>query len=477
MSNSSTQNEVKKTPHYSQEDILDITKNPFKADFPLLKDDKGLHYLDSAATGQRPACVIEAQENFYEKTNANPLRGLYELSVDATKDIEESRAAVARFINAPSDKDIIFTRNTTESLNLVAHTLGDLILHEGDEVVISVMEHHSNLIPWQQICKRKGAKLVYLYPDKEGHITDEEIEKKITNKTKIVSIAHVSNVMGITLPVEKIAARAHEVGASSPELRMSTPGTPAPTMGDTCQLDAEGKPIDPKNETFQQPLPGIKGAVVIVDGAQSAPHKKIDVQALGCDLLAFSIHKIFGPFGVGVLWGKQALLLAMPPFLTGGEMIDAVTEEDAVWAPLPEKFEAGTQDAAGITATKDALEYVEAIGISNIEEREKSLIDYLYTQLSALPYVHIYGPRDPAERTGVVAFNLDGIHPHDVASLLDTKGVAIRAGHHCAQPLMTFLGTDSTNRASIAFYNDKEDIDALVDGIKYVWSVFHPKGK
>lgn len=460
---------------YDKRAMLDIEQNPFKPDFPLLAQNPNLHYLDSAATAQRPACVIGAQKSFSEKTNANPLRGLYELSVAATKDVQEARDSIAHFIGASSPNEIIFTRNTTESLNLVAFTLGNLILHQGDEVVISVMEHHSNLIPWQQVCARTGARLVYLYPDKQGHISDAEIEEKITSKTKIVSLAHVSNVLGVTLPVEKIAARAHAVGATSPELTQATPGTPAPTMGNACTLDAEGKQSHGTTETLQQSLSGIQGAVVIVDAAQSAPHMEIDVRTLGCDLLAFSLHKLFGPFGVGVLWGKQDLLLALPPFLTGGEMIDSVTETDAVWGPLPEKFEAGTQDAVGITASKAALDYLNALGIGNVEKRERLLIDYLYEQLSALPYVHIYGPINPAERTGVVAFNLEGIHPHDVASLLDTKGVAIRAGHHCAQPLMQFLGTDSTNRASIAFYNDKADIDALVAGVKYVWSIFHPE--
>lgn len=456
---------------------IDITKNPFKKDFPLLSSSKGLHYLDSAATAQRPATVIKAQEEFYETVNANPLRGLYELSVEATQDIQKARERIATFINSPSPQDIIFTRNTTESLNLVAYALGNLILHKGDEVVITVMEHHSNLIPWQQTCKRTGAKLVYLYPDKEGHISDEEIEKKITRKTKIVSVAHVSNVLGVTLPIKKIAIRAHEVGATSRELTVTTPGTPAPAMGNTCELDAKGKSPNTEDESPQQPLPGIKGAVVIVDAAQSIPHKKIDVQELGCDLLAFSAHKLFGPFGVGVLWGKRTLLLAMPPFLTGGEMIDAVSESNAIWGPLPEKFEAGTQDAAGIAAAKPAIDYIDSIGLSVIEEREKALVAYLYNELSKLPYVHIYGPKNPAERTGVVSFNVDSIHPHDVASLLDSRGVAIRAGHHCAQPLMNFLETDSTNRASIAFYNDKSDIDALVNGIKYVWEVFNPNQK
>lgn len=414
------------SPHLSAEEAANIQLNPYKADFPLFAAKPGTFFLDSAATAQRPACVLEAQEKFYESSNANPLRGLYELSVEATEAIDAARAKVARFIGADDPREIIFTRNTTESLNLAARSLGELLLRPGDEVVITVMEHHSNLIPWQQICRAAHAKLVYMYPDQEGHLSDQEIAKKIGPRARIVSVAHVSNVLGIENPVKKIAERAHE-----------------------------------------------QGAICIVDAAQSAPHMRIDVKELGCDVLAFSAHKIFGPMGIGVLWAKMDLLEAMPPFLTGGEMIDSVTEAEAVWAPVPEKFEAGTQDAAGIHATGVALDYVDAVGMDAIEAREQALVAYLYDRLASLPYVTIYGPTNPAERHGVVAFNLDGIHPHDVSSLLDTKHVCIRAGHHCAQPLLLRLGVDNTNRASVAFYNDKSDIDALVDGLDFVWGIFN----
>ena len=412
--------------HLSAEEAANIQLNPYKADFPLFATKPGTFFLDSAATAQRPACVLEAQEQFYENTNANPLRGLYELSVEATEAIDAARAKVARFIGADDPREVIFTRNTTESLNLAAHSLGELLLRPGDEVVITVMEHHSNLIPWQQVCRAAGAKLVYMYPDEEGHLSDQEIAEKIGPRARIVSVAQVSNVLGIENPVKKIAARAHE-----------------------------------------------QGAVCIVDAAQSAPHMKIDVKDLDCDVLAFSAHKVFGPMGIGVLWAKMDLLEAMPPFLTGGEMIDSVTETEAVWAPVPEKFEAGTQDAAGIHAAGVALDYVDAVGMDAIQAREQALVTYLYNQLANLPYVTIYGPTNPAERHGVVAFNLDGIHPHDVSSLLDTKHVCIRAGHHCAQPLLLRLGVDNTNRASVAFYNDKSDIDALIDGLNFVWGVFN----
>ncbi|MDJ1121071.1 SufS family cysteine desulfurase [Olsenella sp. YH-ols2217] len=403
-----------------------IDENPYRADFPLLANSPGLAFLDSAATAQRPECVLEAQKVFYETMNANPLRGLYGLSIEATEEINEARATVARFIGADDPREVIFTRNTSESLNLAARSLGDLLLKPGDQVVISVMEHHSNLIPWQQVCAEKGAELVYLYPNDEGLLTPEEIEAKIGPKTRIVSIAHVSNVLGVENPVHAIADRAHEMGA-----------------------------------------------VCVVDAAQSAPHIKIDVKELGCDLLAFSAHKVFGPLGIGVLWGKMALLEKMPPFLTGGEMIDSVTETEAVWAPVPEKFEAGTQDAAGIAATAVALDYVDEVGLDAIEAREDALVAELDARLRAIPGVTVYGPTDATKRHGVVAFNLEGVHPHDVASLLDSKDVCIRAGHHCAQPLLTYLGCDSTNRASVAFYNDRSDIDQLVDGIEFVRGIFH----
>ena len=407
---------------------IDIATNPYKADFPLLVAKPELAFLDSAATAQRPACVLEAQKSFYETMNANPLRGLYQLSVDATEAIAEARAKVAAFMGAADPAEVIFTRNASEALNLIAKTLAPAVLHEGDEVCISIMEHHSNLIPWQQACRAAGATLVYLRPDAEGLITDEEIAAKIGPKTKIVSVTHVSNVLGVENPVRKIADAAHA-----------------------------------------------RGAVVIADGAQSLPHVHVDVAELGVDAFAFSAHKLGGPMGIGGLWGKRELLESLPPFLTGGEMIDSVTEQDAVWAPLPEKFEAGTQDAAGIYATGAAIDYICEHGRDELEARERELAAYLCEQLQALPFVTVIGPSDPRAHIGAVSFNVNGIHPHDVSSLLDTKDVAIRAGHHCAQPLLTWLGVENgaTCRASVAFYNDKADIDALVEGLNFVWGIFH----
>ena len=407
---------------------IDIATNPYKADFPLLAAKPELAFLDSAATAQRPACVLEAQKSFYETMNANPLRGLYQLSVDATEAIAEARAKVAAFMGATDPAEVIFTRNASEALNLIAKTLAPAVLHEGDEVCISIMEHHSNLIPWQQACRAAGATLVYLRPDAEGLITDEEIAAKIGPKTKIVSVTHVSNVLGVENPVRKIADAAHA-----------------------------------------------RGAVVIADGAQSLPHVHVDVAELGVDAFAFSAHKLGGPMGIGGLWGRRELLESLPPFLTGGEMIDSVTEQDAVWAPLPEKFEAGTQDAAGIYATGAAIDYICEHGRDELEARERELAAYLCEQLQALPFVTVVGPSDPRAHIGAVSFNVNGIHPHDVSSLLDTKDVAIRAGHHCAQPLLTWLGVENgaTCRASVAFYNDKADIDALVEGLNFVWGIFH----
>ena len=407
---------------------IDIATNPYKADFPLLAAKPELAFLDSAATAQRPACVLEAQKSFYETMNANPLRGLYQLSVDATEAIAEARAKVAAFMGATDPAEVIFTRNASEALNLIAKTLAPAVLHEGDEVCISIMEHHSNLIPWQQACRAAGATLVYLRPDAEGLITDEEIAAKIGPKTKIVSVTHVSNVLGVENPVRKIADAAHA-----------------------------------------------QGAVVIADGAQSLPHVHVDVAELGVDAFAFSAHKLGGPMGIGGLWGKRELLESLPPFLTGGEMIDSVTEQDAVWAPLPEKFEAGTQDAAGIYATGAAIDYICEHGRDELEARERELAAYLCEQLQALPFVTVIGPSDPRAHIGAVSFNVNGIHPHDVSSLLDTKDVAIRAGHHCAQPLLAWLGVENgaTCRASVAFYNDKADIDALVEGLNFVWGIFH----
>ncbi len=415
--------------------MVDIEKNPYRADFPLLAGHPELAFLDSAATAQRPACVLDAERDFYTQMNANPLRGLYSLSVRATSEIAAVRKQIAELIGAvdeagkPAADDIVFTRNTSESLNLVAKSFAPCVLGAGDEVAVTIMEHHSDLIPWQQACRAAGAKLVLLYPDDQGVIRDEEIAAKIGPKTRIVAVTEVSNVLGVRNPVEKIAEAAHA-----------------------------------------------QGAYVVVDGAQSVPHMAIDVRELGADFLAFSAHKALGPMGIGVLWGRHELLDAMPPMLTGGEMIDSVTEQDATWAPVPEKFEAGTQDAAGIYATGAALTYLtRTVSYDAVAARESALVSYLMGRMAELDFIDVIGPADASAHHGVVSFNVRGIHPHDVASILDASGVCIRAGHHCAQPLLTWLGVENLAccRASVAFYNDKSDVDRLIDGLEQVWQVFH----
>ena len=406
---------------------VDIEANPYKKDFPLFGRHPEVAFLDSAATAQRPAAVLDAQREFYETMNANPLRGLYELSYEATNAINDARKHIARFIGAGEDNwhDIVLCRNTSEALNLVSFSLSEMVLKPGDEVCITIMEHHSNCVPWQLACKRHGAKLVYMYLDEEGHLTEQEMRAKIGPKTKIVSAMQVSNVLGVKNDVKLLGQIAHEFGA-----------------------------------------------YMVVDGAQSVPHMPVNVTDLDCDFFAFSGHKVFGPMGIGILWGKHELLDAMPPFLTGGEMIDSVSEQSAVWAPVPEKFEAGTQDAAGAYALGAALTYVEQVGWEAMQSREAALTKYCFDELSKLDFISIYGPKDPAEHHGVISFNVKNVHPHDVSGILDSVNVAIRAGHHCAQPLMSQLGCMSNCRASMAFYNDKADIDQLIDGLKLVWSMF-----
>lgn len=405
---------------------VDICANPYKQDFPLLANNPQLKFLDSAATAQRPACVLDAQRSFYETMNANPLRGLYGLSVKATMAIEDARKHVASFINAPRHRDIVFGRNASEMLNLVALSYGAHTVGAGDEICITIMEHHSNLIPWQQICRATGAALVFMRPNEDGVVTEAEMREKIGPNTKIVSAVHVSNVLGVENDVRLMASIAHE-----------------------------------------------NGAVMVVDGAQSVPHLQVDVQKLGCDFFVFSAHKLFGPMGIGVLWARHDLLEAMPPLLTGGEMIDSVSETDATWAQVPEKFEAGTQDAAGMYALDAAISYIENVGLDAIREREDALVAYAMKRMGELPFIEIIGSSDPRLHHGVISFNVKGIHPHDVSSVLDIDDVAIRAGHHCAQPLLAWLGVESSCRASIAFYNDASDIDAMIEGLKKVWSMFN----
>lgn len=392
-------------------------KNEFIKDFPILQN-RDYIYFDTAATSQRPVQVMEAITEFYKTSNANPLRGLYEWSVAATEAYENARAKVASFIHARRASEIVFTRNTTESLNLVAYSWGRSNIQEGDEIVIAVTEHHSNILPWQMVAKEKGAKLVWLECDEDGVYSDEELALKITEKTKVVAIAQVSNVLGQPKPIKKIAEMAHSVGA-----------------------------------------------VIVVDGAQSAPHMKVDVQELDADFFVLSGHKMLGPMGIGVLYAKQALLEAMPPFLTGGEMIEYVTREDATYAEVPHKFEAGTVNASGAVGLAAAIDYLEQVGFDFIEAQEKELTAVLLEEMKNVPAVTVYGSADPEAHCGIVTFNIEGCHPHDVSSILDSDHICIRAGHHCAQPLMQYMGVNATCRASLYFYNTVDEVHRFAESL------------
>lgn len=401
--------------------------NKYRSDFPLLQNEmngKPLVYLDNGATTQKPLAVMQAVADYYGRFNANPHRGAYDLSVKATEIYEHARKRAKTFIHAAHGYEIVFTKNATESLNLIAYSYGMTFIEAGDEIVITVAEHHSNLVPWQQVAKTKGAVLKYIYLDADGKIPAAEIENKITAKAKIVAVTHVSNVLGIVNPIEKIIAKAHSVGA-----------------------------------------------VVVVDGSQSVPHLKVDVQALDVDFLVFSGHKMLSPMGIGVLYGKEALLDKMPPFLCGGDMIDYVDEQETTFAPLPAKFEAGTQNVGGAAGLTAAINYIEKVGFAAIESIEKDLVEYAVPKLQAMPYIELYGCNDLTVKTGVITFNVKDIHPHDVASILDADGVAIRAGHHCAQPLMKYLQVNATCRASFYFYNTREDVDRFLASLQRVRGV------
>lgn len=392
----------------------------YKKDFPLLKDSQ-VAYLDNAATAQRPLAVLEAEKDFYEKYNANPLRGLYELGMEATDRYEEARGTVRDFLHAKKSCEIIFTRNTTESINLVAYSYGLNNLKAGDELLVGIDSHHSNLLPWQMVARQTGASLKFLECEMDGHFTEEAIENAITEKTKLAAITHVSNVIGRVNPVEKIIGKVHAVGG-----------------------------------------------VVLVDAAQSAPHIPIDVQAMDVDFLAFSGHKLMAPMGIGVLYGKEGLLDAMPPFLTGGEMIESVTREGAVFAELPHKFEAGTVNGGGAWGLKAAIDYLNSIGFAAIGEKENALTALAMEELKKIPHVHVIGSEKPEEHNGILNFTIDGVHPHDIASILDGAHVDVRAGHHCAQPLLAHLGVMVTTRASISFYNTEEDVLRLTEQVKKI---------
>ena len=398
--------------------------NNIKKDFPLLENEN-ITYLDSGATTQKPIQVIKAVEEFYQKYNANPHRGAYSLSVEATEQYENTRTKIARFLNAKHREEIIFSKNATESLNLIAYSYGLDNLKKDDEVVISIMEHHSNLVPWQKMTKQTGSKLNYMYINENYEITDEEIESKITDKTKIVGITHVSNVLGTINNVKKIIKYAHK-----------------------------------------------KGAVVIVDASQSIPHMKIDVQDLDADFLVFSGHKMLAPLGIGVLYGKREILNKMTPFLMGGDMIEYVYEQETTFAPLPNKFEAGTQNVEGVIGLGAAIDYIENLGYNKIQEIEHEVISYARQELSKLDYLTLYTTPNEENHSSVISFNINGVHPHDVASILDSEGVCVRSGNHCAQPLMRFLGIDSTCRASFYIYNTKDDVDKLVKALDKAYNIF-----
>ncbi len=396
----------------------------FKEDFPIFKN-RDIAYLDSGATAQKPQIVIDAINNFYDKFNANPHRGAYTLSVEATAVYEDTRAKIAKFINAKHPEEIIFSKNASESLNLLAYSYGLDNLKKGDDVVISIMEHHSNLVPWQFVTQKTGSELKYMYINDEFELSKEEIESKITDNTKIVGITHVSNVLGTINNVKEIIKYAHK-----------------------------------------------KGAVVIVDASQSIPHMKIDVQDLDADFLAFSGHKMFAPLGIGVLYGKRELLNKMNPFLMGGDMIEYVHEQKTTFAPLPNKFEAGTQNVEGVVGLGAAIDYINSIGYDKIQEHDREIVEYAREKLSKLDYLDIYMTPNAKNHSAVISFNIKGVHPHDVASILDSENVCVRSGNHCAQPLMRFLGIDSTCRASFYIYNTKEDVDRLVDGIEKAYKMF-----
>ncbi|WP_411841561.1 cysteine desulfurase [Staphylococcus chromogenes] len=396
-------------------------------DFPILKETvngKRLAYLDSTATSQKPQQVIDALEDYYKRYNSNVHRGVHTLGSLATDGYEGARETVRRFIHAPYFEEIIFTRGTTASINLVAHSYGDANVEAGDEIVVTQMEHHANIVPWQQLAKRKNATLKFIPMTDSGELTLEAVKETITDKTKIVAVAHVSNVLGTINDVKSIAQIAHE-----------------------------------------------HGAIISVDGAQSVPHMKVDVQDLDVDFYSFSGHKMLGPTGIGVLYGKRELLNQMEPIEFGGDMIDFVGLYESTWTDLPTKFEAGTPLIAQAIGLKAAIEYLENIGFDAIHAHEAEITAYAYEKMSEIEGIDIYGP-DKDKRAGIITFNLKDVHPHDVATALDTEGVAVRAGHHCAQPLMKWLNVSSTARASFYIYNKKEDVDQLVEGLKQTKEFF-----
>ena len=387
-----------------------------RADFPFFEVHKNTAYLDNSATTQKPYSVLHAVSGYYENRNANPLRGLYQLSIAATEDYENARETVRQFINAREAAEIIFTRNATEGLNLTAYSWGMNFTGPGDEILVSIMEHHSNLLPWQQMAKRTGAKLKYLECDEKGRITEDRLRAALTPRTRLLAVTQLSNVLGAKNDIKTFARICHE-----------------------------------------------NGTLIVADGAQSVPHMPVDVQDLDVDFLSFSGHKMFAPMGIGVLYGKRDLLEKMPPFLYGGEMIESVSREGAVFAELPHKFEAGTVNAGGAVGLAAAIRYIQSVGFETIERRECHLCRLAFSEMQKIPHVHILGSDNADEHHGILSFTLDGVHPHDVAAVFDAAGIDVRAGHHCAQPLLKHLGHLSTTRMSISFYNTEEEIWRFIE--------------
>ncbi|MDH8678041.1 SufS family cysteine desulfurase [Fusibacter bizertensis] len=401
-----------------------MRQESYKSFFPIFEQHPSLIYLDHAATSQKPSMVIERMRQYLEESNGSPHRGAHLLSVEATRQYDYGRGKVAEFIGANSEREIVFTKNATEALNLIAFSYGRTFVDSGDEIVIAITSHHSNIVPWQQIAKEKGAILKYLYVDQEGDFLPGEIDK-ITPRTKIVAFPWISNGLGCIHDPERLTKRAHEFGA-----------------------------------------------VVVLDAAQAIAHMPVDVKEMGIDFLVFSGHKMYGPTGVGVLYGKYELLEVMPPFLTGGDMIEYVEEQETTFATVPERFEAGTQHVEGVVGLVAAIDFIASIGLEEIALKEQRITKYAMKKLSELKCVQIYGPKIDKDRGALVTFNVEGIHPHDMATLLDQKGIAIRAGHHCTQPLMKYLEITASCRASFSIYNYVEEIDALVEGILYAREVF-----
>ena len=401
-----------------------MTNYDIRKDFKIIENNK-IAYLDSGATTQKPEQVLEALKHYYEYDNANPHRGAYKLSIKATEVYDEAREKVRKFINAPKFENIVFTRNATESLNLIAYSYGLNNIKKGDKIVLSIMEHHSNLVPWQNVCKKTGATLEYMYINDDGTLNEDEINKKIVPGVKIVGITQVSNVLGTINPVKEIVKRAHEVGA-----------------------------------------------IAVVDASQSAPHMKIDVTDMDADFLVFSGHKMLSPLGIGVLYGKKELLDKMNPFLFGGDMIEYVYEQDTTFAEVPTKFEAGTQNVEGAVGLGAAIDYLNNIGMDNVEKIEKDVLEYAMKELSKIDFITLYGPKELEKHAGVISFNVNKVHPHDVASILDSENVCIRSGNHCAQPLLRYMGLDSTCRASFYIYNTKEDVDKLIEALYKTKKIF-----